>query len=492
MNSALPTLLGTLLLFASTLPAAAELAIVPRDHPTVQRAIDAVAGTPDARVRIDSNRTFDETLRIRASVVIEAGERYHPTIRGRRETCASPIPAAPVNCTIDLQAPPRAVPHVLLRGLRLVPANNARPGDRVVNAWADSTGGAELYLSNVTIDNRGKGIDGIAFHEDGGEDAESVLIVQDSLLRLGGGGEVSGVVATGLASLHVDRSRLVMTGAVNIGISSSNPSAGLQTQVQIDQSTFDVMAKSASSPSAHVVLEQSPLEAADNSFFSRTAARSMIFGIFDFGTYQPPKTLIDRNGFDHKGRGQAAALVFSPRRTHTIAGLVADNVVTNHVAALVVTPQAGDDNQAPSLTALDVVNNTFDRSSSDAVSLDSSYGANVAIDFSNNLVTRSGGYAVSIANDGGSFRFEGGSNGYFANARGNVEEPYSTKVDVLADPAYLSNTDLRLRDGSPMIDAGDDRSAPSHLLFDRRGNARRTGRIDIGAFERPLPSRNPS
>ena len=64
-------------------------------------------------------------------------------------------------------------------------------------------------------------------------------------------------------------------------------------------------------------------------------------------------------------------------------------------------------------------------------------------------------------------------------------------LDVLADPAYLSNTDLRLRDGSPMIDAGDDRSAPSHLLFDRRGNARRTGRIDIGAFERPLPSRNP-
>ena len=53
--------------------ALAATAVVPTDFATIQEAVDAVQGTANALVRIDSNATFVETVHATESVAIEAG-----------------------------------------------------------------------------------------------------------------------------------------------------------------------------------------------------------------------------------------------------------------------------------------------------------------------------------------------------------------------------------------------------------------------------------
>jgi hypothetical protein len=57
-----------LILLLAVAPAAADLAVVPDDFATIQQAVQAVQGTADALVRIDSNATFAETVTATASV----------------------------------------------------------------------------------------------------------------------------------------------------------------------------------------------------------------------------------------------------------------------------------------------------------------------------------------------------------------------------------------------------------------------------------------
>jgi hypothetical protein len=470
--------LFALLAAASAFPAFAGVVAVPQDYPTIQQAIDAVQGTEGATVRISSNKTFDETLRIEDSVVLEAAAKFKPTVRGRREACDFPVPGS---CTLAVQPLAQKAVRVTLRGLRLVPGNAARAGDRVVQAWVSSTAALDLYLSNVTLDGRGKPVHGIVIREEGTEDGSTRLIVQDSLLRLGGAGSVTAIDATGAAEVHFDRSRLVMNGAINAGIRVDNSGHNVLGSLQVDQSTFDLAAKTSGGASVHLLVRQVVYELNDNSFLSRTAGRAQIFGLVDAGDRTHSTSRIDRNGFDHKGAGQAFGLLFSPRDGTWSDALVADNVFTNQAWAIAAVPGPRRDGDPESLVRLQIVNNTIDRSTIDGVFLESGFKADVAAGFSNNLVTRSRGYAVNV---NGEIKFGGAHNGYFANGLGNVEAPYATKEDVLGDPRYVSNTDLRLRPDSPMIDAGLDEAAPPDLIFDRRGNGRRNGPIDIGAFER--------
>jgi hypothetical protein len=54
---------------------------VPTDYATIQLAVNAVQGTEDALVRIDSNAIFTETVTATQSVAIEAGRGFSPIIQ---------------------------------------------------------------------------------------------------------------------------------------------------------------------------------------------------------------------------------------------------------------------------------------------------------------------------------------------------------------------------------------------------------------------------
>ena len=86
--------------------------------------------------------------------------------------------------------------------------------------------------------------------------------------------------------------------------------------------------------------------------------------------------------------------------------------------------------------------------------------------------------AVSFAN-----------NLFFANSGTHVRFTLGVPIDlVVADPLYVSATDVRLRPGSPAIDAGDAAFLPDDVTTDLAGNPRIQGEeVDIGAYEAPEP-----
>jgi hypothetical protein len=481
--------LATAVLVATAIPAAAATAVVPRDYRTIQEAIYAVAGTSDPRVRIDSNKAFDETLRISDDVTIEAGPRYHPTLRGKQEGCAFPVVG---NCVIDLRALPGTVVDLRLVGLRIVPGNSARPGDRIIQAYADSNSGTRLELDNVTIDNRGKAVHGIVMREDGSEDGDGFLRIQDSLLRWTG--NASGVVAVdtvGIPAVDFLHSRLVLATPVGVGLKVfDTPDGNIQPRLMIRESSFDVTGKVRDRASAHVLLSNAFLQADDNVFFSRTVGGGQVIGIAHFGDRQFDfgSNRIDRNTFQHKGSGATAAIEFLPEAERTSVAEVTNNVVTDHTFALVVSPKAAPVGKDDAYVHLLVTNNTFERALGDAVFVDAPGIEQGLVSFWNNLVTRSRGYAVRFGPPE-SLGFGGGRNGFFGNQRGNFNVPLSSIHDVLSDPRYVSKDDLRLRPDSPMIDAGDNEAAAT-LEYDRFGRPRGSGdSVDIGAFEYQEPVR---
>jgi hypothetical protein len=106
-------LLGAALVAGSLTPAGADVAVVPQQYETVQAAIDAVQGRPGAVVRIESDDTFVGALHVAASVAIEGGVGYFPTLEGR------------LNEDALVAVTPRSGAAIALRNLRLVPGAQA-------------------------------------------------------------------------------------------------------------------------------------------------------------------------------------------------------------------------------------------------------------------------------------------------------------------------------------------------------------------------------
>lgn len=98
----------------------------------------------------------------------------------------------------------------------------------------------------------------------------------------------------------------------------------------------------------------------------------------------------------------------------------------------------------------------------------------------NNVIADNGGYAVNahLLTGRGNVAID---NLAWDNARGswNDDGPLRTAHNTVADPRFVSSSDLRLRPDSPAVDAGRPEGAPS---LDRDGR-RRGVRPDQGAYE---------
>jgi hypothetical protein len=473
-----------MLALAAFVPRAhATTVVVPRDYPSIQQAIDATQGRLDAVVRIDSNRVFDETLHIERSIRLEAGPGFQPVIRGRNEACAF---TAPGNCTIDVTAPVLEEMVVVLAGLRLVPAKSARPGDRIVQFWDKAGSGPTLSLEETTLDNRGRGTDGLAVRG-GFEDSYSTITVRDGTFLLNAPAasarRVTAIDLVGTARLELDRTRVVVGAPVGSGLRLSNPDRGAAPEAHVVDSAFDVAVRKSGQRSEHVMVDDGAVELVDNIFFARSTKGAVVVGISHLGRAGRSASLtVDRNTFRQSGNGETFAALLQPAAGRFTIGQFSSNVVSRLSSGVVAIPAAGPSADQGGAVGLRMINNTIDRLAADGLRVTTLPHSNAAIAFDNNLVTRNRGYAVRLEPGSGSIKFDAGWNGFFGNLRGDVTAPYVSLGDVKADPRHVSIDDLRLRDGSPMIDAGDDEAA-SELIYDRLGQPRRQGRVDIGAFE---------
>jgi hypothetical protein len=459
--------------------ATAETVRVPRDFAKIQDAIDAVQGTIDARVRIDSSRTFDETLRIEESVAIEAGARHRPTIRGAggvRGACPADLGG---NCVIDFRPAAGSDAVLALSGLTILPSPKSRPGDRLIQVRNLDGGIASLHLGGVALDNRNRAAHGIVVRQNAGENAV-FLNAADTSFRLGGKAPTLGVAIQGAGLAQLQRTSFVMNAASSTAVAWSGPESA-KAGLFVASSRFEIAATTANLASAHVVVDHAGVELADNTFLSRSGDGAAIYGLVHFGTLAGQDAIVDRNDFVHHGPGFSTAIELDAAPDRHIRARITNNVVRGQSYGVAVAPLESEALPGGETEAT-LINNTIDRSTRDAVSALVSPSTRVRLEVFNNLLTRNQGYGLLFQDLGGGGILEGGSNGYYFNGNGHVAGASTFPGDLAVNPRYVSETDLRLRATSPMRDSGGD--APGQGFTDRDGLPRfRNGRIDIGAYE---------
>jgi hypothetical protein len=152
-------------------------------------------------------------------------------------------------------------------------------------------------------------------------------------------------------------------------------------------------------------------------------------------------------------------------------------------SGFVAVPQSSAGSQTGGIVAMTLVNNTVHASADSAVVLERQPFTIIDAGIYNNLFTGSGGFGIEVEPGGGTLSPAIGHNGYFANALGDLDAPLADPDGVFADPRYLSSENLRLRIGSPMLNAGDN-SAPNITALDAAQEPRiQDGTVDIGAYE---------
>jgi hypothetical protein len=113
-------------------------------------------------------------------------------------------------------------------------------------------------------------------------------------------------------------------------------------------------------------------------------------------------------------------------------------------------------------------------------------GASLALRLFNNSASNSDHYGYELSNIGdGSVAVEYGANNAFENAEGAVL--WAPQLHLTAfDPLYVDapNGDLRLAEGSELVDAGDDEPQGGTSTLDAGGDLRLQGvHVDVGAYE---------
>ena len=187
-------------------------AVVPTDYATIQLAVNAVQGTEDALVRIDSNAIFTETVTATQSVAIEAGSGFSPTIQAVATNCGAALGSCGVGFIPDSDATPMAF---ALRGVRLHPRNPAAGNDRVVLIFNRGDVDATAVIEDVVIDDpAGSGPSAVELRNDGAGVVHAT--VRRSSITLGGksGTGVEAFLLAEGGSLTVDHLTLVMSGGV--------------------------------------------------------------------------------------------------------------------------------------------------------------------------------------------------------------------------------------------------------------------------------------
>lgn len=455
-------------------PVAADTAVVPTDFPSIQQAVDAVQGTPDALVRIDSSAVFAGTVVAAESVRIEAGEGFRPTLRGATGNCVLVGP-----CTIELH-PTVGGQSFGLRGLRLEPPAGVAPGSggRHVLLFNESSASATLVAFALELaDPAGVSYDGIVSRVAPATPGENSVSVETSRI------EVRGLPEHVASAIEMVERGLL--SVVDADLSQSGPSGSLlaffgNQSAFLLSSRFEVDAPATSLHAGLLSLSGSgDLTVADNRIDLRDASVGSVGGIrLGIASGGSGSLLLDSNRFVGDGTGGAYAAEVEPFPGSLGEIVAVNNEVRGLGGGFLLGSQGGT-------IAATLTHNTVHASVGDAVRFESFGGGEIDAGIFNNLFTRTGGSGIAVELSDGALACELGYNGYFENSGGDIDPSLQalSSNDVFADPRYVDEEDLRLATDSPMIDAAFD-SAPEMPKDDIDGVDRPVdGGFDIGAHE---------
>jgi hypothetical protein len=466
--------------------AVAATVVVPTDQPTIQAAVDAAGA--GGMVIINSNATFDETVRVTQSLTIHGGVGFRPTIRATG-TCGVIF-----TCALFFEPNSSAPQMLVVTDVRLLPkSSSAGSAPGVVRILNRGIAQASMILSNFTIENpEGFGFSAVDIHRLSCSSGFNNVSIQSGSINIAGSNENS----SGLGGFQMDSGGSLTVSDVDLSMSGISGVAfdivGTADCGRIDFGLYDsnirVSAPSDLSAGLARILLSFLATVERNSFQMISKGEGGIGGIFLGGGSaggQEYEASIDLNAntFFGSGPNDGAAVHVSASSNGSVVLTATNNVLHNMHSGFQLGQNLG--NPAGTVFAR-MANNTVDGAFFDAISLHSANGSTLGVRAQNNLLTHSGGLGISLTSEpGGSLEVMNDYNGFFANAAGNVDAALTVGPhDVVGDPIYVNrgDIDLRLGIGSPMSNMGED------VFFlpatDANGAMRiQGGIVDIGAFE---------
>jgi hypothetical protein len=472
---------------ATAASAAADTAVVPTEFATIQEAVDAVQGTPSPLVRIDSDATFTEMVAVTQSVTIEAGAGFTPTLQGTTSGGCVFLGG----CAVLFNPTGTQTTNFVLSGLRFLPATGAVSSHRIIQMYNESS--AISFLTGEILefeDPAGSGATVLSSRVGPPNTGENRISLRESSATVGGsaGFTARAFVIEDEGRLELEDVTLVMRDAPALGFLARGTQGDGVTFILRD-SLFDIAVPGGGFSSEVGFLASFVTATIErNRFLLRGAAAPSATGGIEMATADGtnPETqslVLDANEFVGLGGNTTRALVIAPQPGDSAAIIATNNVVRSMSSGFVAAPQSSAGSQTGGIVAMTLVNNTVHASADSAVVLERQPFTIIDAGIYNNLFTGSGGFGIEVEPGGGTLSPAIGHNGYFANALGDLDAPLADPDGVFADPRYLSSEDLRLRIGSPMLNAGDN-SAPNITALDAAQQPRiQDGTVDIGAYE---------
>jgi hypothetical protein len=471
--------------------ALAATAIVPTNHATIQQAVNAVQGTENALVRIDSNALFTENVIATQSVAIEAGSGFSPTIQAVSPSCGIALGSCAVGFLPDSDAIPMTF---ALRGVRLHPRNPADSNHRVILVFNQGDVDATALIEDVVIDDPAESGAGALELRNNAAGVVHATVRRTSVTLAGQqpGVSVRAFALSEGGSLTVEELTLVLSGVSGHVFFVGDATA--DSVFSLSDSDITLNAPTARySVALGIFVGHSEATIVRNHFQLNSNEQGFASGFSTGSSPALPRTVLvhaDTNTFVGTGprvRGAVGAAVHA-NNTHTV--VATNNVVRGFLSAFDFNAQdAPDPNDPGGIVVATLTNNTIHGATESGVHLVTRNGATAMLDVFNNLITDGGGCAIARDHDGdGSATVEvtAAFNGFFANAGGNhCGGVAASPDDVVGDPLYVDAAagDLRLAPGSPMIDQGSN-AAPELPATDADGAPRiRNAVADIGAYE---------
>lgn len=465
-------------------PVAADTAVVPTDFATIQEAVDAVQGTPGALVQIASNAVFTERVTVTQSLTIEATGGFTPTLRGTTDVCAFAG-----GCAVLFNPQGAGTTNFVLSGLRFLPAAGASSAHRMIQMFNESSSISFLTGEVLTFeDPDDAGAELFSARVGAAATGENRVSLREIDATVGGAPGMS-VTAFSMGEegrLSLEDVHLVMTNGTAQGFATQG-TQGTGVQLELRDSFFDIAAADDFGSNVGLLLRLATATVERNRFVLRGGAgpgSSAGVLLVTGGSAGPVSQMLVLDANEFIGIGSAGtAVTAAPAPGDATTVTATNNVVRALTGGFLANPQSDGGAQSGGTVTMFLVNNTVDRSTGSAVQLEPQPFTVINLALYNNLLTGSGGLGVDVAPGSGFLSWLINRNGYFANALGDVAAPLTDEDPVLGDPLYLAADDLRLRIGSPMLDAGDN-AAPGLTPLDAAQQPRiQNGTVDVGAYE---------
>ncbi|GAB4191214.1 MAG: hypothetical protein Tsb002_19700 [Wenzhouxiangellaceae bacterium] len=464
--------------------AQAATATVPTDFATVQQAIDAVQGTTDATVLIDSDGLFNESVTISDSLLLQPVAGRLPILQGTAASAST------------LTFNPTAAAVLTINNLHMRPPSMGNSGNQVIDIINASDVEVSASLSGLTIDdpdNTGAGALNIrvGFVNTG----SNVVDFSNSTITLGGmpGQSTTAVTMLESGSLSISGLQLSIDGGDGEGFDIRG-NRGVGIVFSLTDSTFTLDAPDG--PFGSLVgrlLDNVNAEVVNNTFNltkSNGIANASSNGLVvnPGGASSSVIVLqVSNNRFIGVGDPGGNAVSIAPFPNGLVELLMRDNLISRLDGGISLNPQSASAGATQPVAQALLLNNTCAEITDSCLRLSQGDGSLLDVEALNNLFTHTGQAAISLFDNPAASRLVVlDYNAYFDNGGGPVEPGLTIGSHaLLADPLYrdLAAGDYRLRLGSPAIDRGD--ATPLALgTTDLDGNPRIIGAtVDLGAFE---------